>query len=332
MYDFISIGDIVTDTFIKLKDASVNCDIDREHCTISMAFGDKIPDKSAEVVRAVGNSSNAAVAASRLGLNAALVTHMGTDENGRGCLDVLKHEGVSLEFVEIHENKETNHHYVLWYESDRTILVNHEEYERHLPDVRRPKWLYLSSLGPDSLEYHQEIGKYIKENQDVKLAFQPGTFQINLGAETLKEIYTNSQIFFSNIDEAEKILGVKGRTLSIDSQGSTLLEQIHTLGPKVVVLTDGPKGAYAYDGKSKWFVPPYPDSKPPFERTGAGDAFASTTVAAMALGKSLTEALLWGAVNSMSVVQQVGAQKGLLTRQEIEKYLINASEFSLRPL
>ena len=329
MYDFISIGDIVTDTFIKLKDASVNCDIDREHCTISMSFGDKIPYKSAETVRAVGNSSNAAVAASRLGLNSALVTHMGADENGRGCLDVLKQEGVSLEFVEIHENKETNHHYVLWYESDRTILVKHEEYERHLPDVRRPKWLYLSSLGPDSLEYHNEISKYIKENQDVKFAFQPGTFQISLGIETLEEIYQNCQIFFSNIGEAEKILGIKGRTLS----PSELLEKVAALGPKVVVLTDGPKGAYAFDGKSKWFVPPYPDPKPPYERTGAGDAFASTTVAALALGKPLTEALLWGAVNSMSVVQQVGAQKGLLDRTEIESYLAKAlGDFKIKKI
>jgi len=329
MYDFISIGDIVTDTFIKLKDASVNCDIDREHCTISMSFGDKIPYKSAETVRAVGNSSNAAVAASRLGLNSALVTHMGADENGRGCLDVLKQEGVSLEFVEIHENKETNHHYVLWYESDRTILVKHEEYERHLPDVRRPKWLYLSSLGADSLDYHKEIGKYVKENQDVKFAFQPGTFQISLGIETLEEIYQNCQIFFSNIGEAEKILGIKGRTLS----PSELLEKVAALGPKVVVLTDGPKGAYAFDGKSKWFVPPYPDPKPPYERTGAGDAFASTTVAALALGKTLIDALLWGAVNSMSVVQQVGAQKGLLDRTEIESYLAKAlGDFKIKKI
>ena len=77
MHDFVAIGDIVTDAFIKLKDASVHCDINKEHCTITMAFGDKIPYESVEVVRAVGNSSNAVVSASRLGLNTALATHMG---------------------------------------------------------------------------------------------------------------------------------------------------------------------------------------------------------------------------------------------------------------
>jgi sugar/nucleoside kinase (ribokinase family) len=71
-------------------------------------------------------------------------------------------------------------------------------------------------------------------------------------------------------------------------------------------------------------MPTYPDPKPPYERTGAGDAFASTVTAALALGKPLSEALQWGPINSMSVVQQVGAQKGLLTREKLEEYLRNA--------
>ena len=44
------------------------------------------------------------------------------------------------------------------------------------------------------------------------------------------------------------------------------------------------------------------------------------------MGKDLKEALLWGPINSMSVVQYVGAQEGLLTREKIEEYLQNAPE------
>jgi sugar/nucleoside kinase (ribokinase family) len=103
-----------------------------------------------------------------------------------------------------------------------------------------------------------------------------------------------------------------------------LLTKLHTLGPKIVVVTDGPKGAYASDGSQSWFMPPYPDPKPPYERTGAGDAFSSTVTVALALGKALPEALTWGPINSMSVVQKVGAQEGLLDRASLEKYLANA--------
>ena len=71
-------------------------------------------------------------------------------------------------------------------------------------------------------------------------------------------------------------------------------------------------------------VPMYPDPKPPLNRTGAGDATTSTFVIALSLGKSLSEALSWGPVNSMAVVQHLGAQKGLLTREALLKFLAEA--------
>ena len=99
---------------------------------------------------------------------------------------------------------------------------------------------------------------------------------------------------------------------------------ISELGPKIVVITDGPKGAYSYDGKEMLFMPPYPDPAPPLERTGAGDAFSSTFTVALALGKTVREAIVWAPVNPMSVVQQIGAHAGLLTREQIEEYLKKA--------
>jgi sugar/nucleoside kinase (ribokinase family) len=73
-------------------------------------------------------------------------------------------------------------------------------------------------------------------------------------------------------------------------------------------------------------MPPYPDPGPPVERTGAGDAFTSTFVAALAKGNNLEGALQWAPINSMNVVQHVGAQAGLLTEKEIEKLLREAPE------
>ncbi|MBX4189554.1 carbohydrate kinase family protein, partial [Candidatus Parcubacteria bacterium] len=318
MHDFIAIGDIVTDAFIRLKDASVSCDINHEHCTITMRFGDKIPYESVEVIRAVGNSANAAVAAARLGLSSALVANLGDDQNGKECLAALEANKVDISFMKIHPGMETNYHYVLWFEDDRTILVKHQEYKYQLPDIDDPKWVYLSSLGESTKEYHHEIAKYLAMHSGVNLAFQPGTFQMKLGAEELKDIYARTKVFFCNVEEAERILNIN--TLGTQE----LLKRMRELGPEIVVITDGSKGAYTFDGKEMWSVPIYPDPKPPFERTGAGDAFASTCIAALALGQDLPTALLWGSVNSMSVVQQVGAQKGLLTKEQIESYLKTA--------
>jgi ribokinase len=313
MHGFIAIGDTVTDAFIKLKDAEeITNHGEREIC---LPFATKVPYESVEEVPAVGNSANAAVAAARLGFTTALVTHLGDDIYGKRCLERLEQENISTKFITVHPGELSNYHYVLWYGTDRTILVKHQEYKRSFPALPAPKWLYLSSLGADTKAYHQEIGAYVKAHPETKLAFQPGTFQISLGTEELKDIYARTEAFFCNVEEAGQILGIA--TLGVPE----LLKRIHALGPKIVVITDGPKGAYAYDGAEITTQAPYPDPKPPLDRTGAGDAFASTTTAALALGKDLKTALSWGAVNAMSVVQQVGAQKGLLTRAEIEKYL-----------
>lgn len=320
-FDFVAIGDIVTDAFIKLKEASVNCDINKENCQICMRFGDKIPYESVSIVPAVGNSPNAAVAAARLGLKSALITNLGNDREGKEAEAELEHNGVSLKFVTVHNNIKTNYHYVLWYQDDRTILIKHEEYPYRLPDIGAPKWLYLSSLGTNSLDLHDALATYLEQHPEIKLAFQPGTFQMKLGAERLQRIYRRTEVLFCNKEEAKRILNIPEST---DSDIKELCTKLHALGPKLVVITDGPRGAYASDGNQTWFMPPYPDPKPPYERTGAGDAFASTFTSALALGKSVPEALKWGPINSMSVVQKVGAQAGLLDRTSLENYLAGA--------
>ena len=320
-YDFVAIGDTVTDAFIRIKEASVSCDLNREKCKLCLAFGDKVPYESVEIIKAVGNSANAAVSACRLGLTTALVSNLGDDENGKDCLSTLERNGINIEFMKINHNKDTNYHYVLWYEDERTILVKHQEYNYSLPDFGNPKWVYLSSLAPNTLEYHNEIAQYLKSHPDIKLAFQPGTFQMKLGVEKLEGIDNRSEVFFCNVEEAKRMLGILE-----DVKIQDLLKEMTKIGPKIIVITDGPKGAYAYDGTEMWFMPTYPDPKPPFERTGAGDAFASTFVSALALGLSIPEALSWGPINSMSVVQFVGARRGLLDRQTLERYLKEAPE------
>ncbi len=327
--DFFAIGDIVTEPFIRLKDARVHCNINDESCEICMRWGDKIPYDYFVLVPAVGNASNAAVSAARLGVKSTLRAYIGTDRYGEDCLEVLKKEGVDISFMVKDPTRPSNYHYVLWYETERTILVKHENYDYRLPEIpSNTKWVYLSSLADNSQSYHEQIAQWLAQHPDTKLAFQPGTFQMKLGVEALKDIYARTELFVCNKQEAERILERES------DNKKTLLDGLHALGPKLVIITDDRKGAYARDEQGAyWYVPMYPDARAPFERTGAGDAFASTVAATLALGKPFQEALLWGPINAMSVVQEVGAQKGLLSREKLEEYLRTAPpEYKLTSL
>ncbi len=327
-YDILAIGDIVIDNFIRLKEAEVNCDENKGHCKLSMSYGTKIPFEFSVEVPAVGNAANAAVCCARLGITSAFASHIGNDANGEKCIQSLNKDHVVTELVEKQAGKITNYHYVLWFESDRTILIKHEEFNYHAPSLPEPpRWIYLSSLSKHSLQHHTELASLFAKLPNTKIAFQPGTFQIEFGTKALADIYARTEIFFCNKEEAQQILN------SQEEDPKKLLQGIRALGPRIAVITNDRHGAYAMDKNNSWMVPMYPDPRPPYERTGAGDAFSSTVVAALALGEPLEKALLWGPINAMSVVQSVGAQEGLLSRERIQKLLDEApADYKISPL
>ena len=316
--DFLAIGDIITDLFIRLKDANVHCDIDKENCQICMPFGAKIPFEAVYVTIAAGNVGNAAYSAAKLDLNATIVCSVGDDRNGEDCIETLKERKISTDFVTIQKGKKTNYSYVLWFLDERTILRKHEDFSYKLPSIGNPKLVYFSSINDNAYPFHNEVVEHMEKNPDIMLVFQPGSPEIKLGTEKLKRVYARADMFFCNVEEAKEILGVDKLEIT------EILKRMHDLGPKTVVITDGVKGAYAFDGQNMWKQMPYPDPKPPLERTGAGDAFSSTTAISILLGNDLPTALSWGAVNSMSVVQYVGGQEGLLSREKLEEYLAKA--------
>jgi ribokinase len=322
--DVVSIGDIVTDAFIKLLEDQAHTYENEEGKWLAMQFGTKLPFDHAEIIEAVGNASNAAVAFARLDLNSAFVTNVGDDAHGRDMINALHKNKVDSRFVRINPDKKSNYHYVLWYKDERTILIKHEEYDYHWPHLtpaETPKWVYFSSISEHAIPYHDQVSDWLEQNPDVKMAFQPGTFQMEAGTERLKRIYARTEVLILNREEAAQVSGGNHDDLN------DLFNRLHGLGAKIVVITDGPKGAYASDGNQRFSMPLYPDPAPPVDRTGAGDAFASTFVAALIKGNNIEGALQWAPINSMSVVQKVGAQAGLLSESELNEFLRNSPDW-----
>ncbi|MDE2079082.1 MAG: carbohydrate kinase family protein [Patescibacteria group bacterium] len=323
---FLAIGDSVTDAFITLQDAEVHTDLDHEHQTICMSWGDKIPYESLTVVPGVGNAANAAVAAARLGLNTAFVTNIGKDTFGREILETFKKEKLGTTWVAEHAGIPTNYHFVLSFHSERTILIKHQQYPYAFPaGIPAPKTVYFSSIAQGTEAYHDAVADWLDAHPDIRFAFQPGTFQMQMGAKRLARLYRRTDIFFCNKEEYERILGVTATDL--ERHEEKLIMAMQQLGPKTCVLTDGRRGIWAREGEGEvMHIDIFPDPAPAKERTGAGDAFSSTTAAYLTMGYSLRDAMLRGTVNAAYVVQEIGAQKGLLSKEELEAKLAAAAD------
>ena len=193
--DVLSVGDVVTDAFIKLLDDRAES-YDTDHGPVlAMPFATKIPFDHAEVLPAVGNAANAAVNFARLGLKSGLVANVGGDSAGRDIIQTLHKAKVDTRYVHINPGKVSNYHYVLWYKNERTILIKHEEYDYHWPHLRPkelPKWIYFSSISQHALEFHDDLVEWLNDHPEVKLAFQPGTFQMEAGVERMKHVYART--------------------------------------------------------------------------------------------------------------------------------------------
>ncbi len=316
----LCIGDIFTDVFIKLLEDEARIDTDKDGSKrLSIPFGSKPPYESADIVTSVGPSPNAAVSMARLGLRVGLMSWLGDDEVGKKSLNYLAHEHIDTSPLVVQKQVPSSTYYVLRYGADRTILVKNEKYEyKWMAPQDAPQWVYLSLISADSWPLHQSLLDYLEENPDIKLALQPGTFHFKWGAKKLAGLYKRAEIVVMNREEAVQVTGAPYDV------PRKLAEALHELGPRYVVITDGPNGSYAYDDGHLLTIPNYPDPAPPLDRTGAGDAFASTIVAALARGETFETALRWAPINSMSVVQKLGAQAGLLGEDQIEAYLKKA--------
>lgn len=318
----LSVGDIISGAFITLDGDYVAITTDEKGFKrLSFEWGAKLPYEQLEIVKAVECAPNAAVSLSRLGLDVSLMAWLGDDKVGQEMIDYLKEQKVGTDNLVREAGKNSNYHFYLKYGADRTKLQKFEDYSYkwHEPTIK-PDWLYLGVLGKNTWPLHEEMLAYLDANPDIKLAFQPGMYHIIWGAEKMAPFYKRAEIVVANREEAAKITGKDLGEIN------GLLQGLHELGVKIAVVTDGPEGAYASDGQKLLYMPIYPDLKKPYDRTGAGDAFASTLTAALAMGESLETALTWAPINSMHVALFVGAQTGLLTKDKIDEFLHAAPE------
>ncbi len=324
--DVFSIGDTVLDTFLDIQDQAVHCSLDASHCQITFQLGEKVPVEGITKIPAAGNASNAAIAARRLGLSSAIYATIGRDEAGRAIMKRWKEEHIDTRFVSISQEQETNAHTVLRYKGERTILIYHNPYPYALPK-RLPsfKRVYYTSLGADHQTFERELLAHLEAHPEIRMTFQPGTHQLKRLARGLTNTLVRTDIIAMNREEAELFLE--------QPSGAPLHDQLRhlvELGPRIAVITDGEHGSYASDGKQFWFCASFP--VPCLERTGAGDAFATTFTWAIDKGFSIPEAMRHATANSASVIQFVGPQAGLLSRDGLERLMRKYAQIQPTPL
>ncbi len=173
-------------------------------------------------------------------------------------------------------------------------------------------------MGESFKPIYDKVVAYLKNNPKVKLAFNPGSRQIRVGTDALIDVLKVTHAAYVNRKEAEILTGMEASA----GKEKELLSALSSLGPKISIITDGVNGSFVYDSNRYIRAGVLPVDA--YERTGAGDAFGVGCISALIKGKSFEEALLWGTINSASVIGYAGAQKGLLKQTDIPEWIERA--------
>jgi ribokinase len=252
-----------------------------------------------------GNALNASVTFARQGLESYFMGTLGTEVSAQIVMSALDKEGIDSRYVRQDEVYATGYSTILLAPNgERTTLTYHgtklraDGSDLDLDAIAKADWLYVSSVG--SLELLEKIISIAAKNK-TKVAVNPSSRELSQ-TDKLKSLLHDVTVLITNKDEMQQI--VEGKS------GEELVRHALNFTPMVVV-SDGPRGVWASDGKKLITAGIYEDVKV-IDRLGAGDAFGSGFVAMIAQGKSLEEAVTFASANSTSVVRTIGATAGVL--------------------
>ncbi len=324
-YDFLSIGGM-TEDLVFFTDEGIlldNKDDILRQKLLAFEYGAKINSQNLFSYFG-GGASNTAVNFAGLGFRVACLANLGKDERAKLIIKNLKDKGIDTSLISFDQKKSSGLSFIVNNKKDRIIFTYRGANDslvissRQAAIIKKAEWTYLSSL-PLKPKSNLEV---IFKNKN-KIAWNPGLSQLSKGFSFLASFLKNTDIFIVNKDEALEIItksqGFSHFTNDFLNRPRNLVKILKEQGPDKIILTDGTKGAYFFDG-SNFHHQGIIKNQNRVDSTGVGDAFASTVVATLFKYQGdYKKAMYLGVKNVTSMISQPGAQNGLLKLKDLIK-------------
>ncbi len=313
MNDIVTIGSVTRDNFLESDFPIINDSGAPSGKAISLPFGEKLEVR--HIYSTIGgNSANASVTFVRQGFKTACFGKVGEDLAGKEIIARLKKEKVQPLFPKSKE-KSTAYSVLLLEKGERTILGYHGASDtltiKDIPwDKLRAKWWYLSLAG-ESDQLLKPLMSFAVKNK-IKVAFNPSGHHIKHKRKEILGVLKDLAFLVLNVGEAADLAGMPFQ------KEREVFRKLDKLTPGIVAVTDGPNGVTVSDGKYLYKAGIFKERRVA-DRTGAGDSFGSGFVAAlMSRPKDISSAIRLASANATSVVEQVGATEGILTKKQFQ--------------
>jgi len=258
-----------------------------------------------------GGGANTAVSLAKQGFNPVLWTYLANDDFGHRIKRHLIKEKVSSVLIKFKAKQTPISSIFLTKSGERTIVTFHSDANQLkltssvLQEFKKNGWFSLFSLSTCPKKDKILFLKTAKKN-GLKTFISLHGSEYYRGFNYLKDYFPFCDILHLNAHELADIFG--GNAPDFDFHKTNFA---HKLNIPFLLVTYDIHGNFAYT-KDKIYFQPIVKPKKVVDTTGAGDAFASGFLGKYLKTDSIPQALLYGAKNSSSVIQKLGAQNGLL--------------------
>lgn len=307
MVRVLSVGSALQDVYLRDKDDFSSININSRSLFDKLELGAKVDIDKVDFSTG-GGATNASVTFARQGLESVFLGTIGHDPAGQAILDKLDLEGVATGCVKYSKKLGTGYSVILLAPNgERTVLTyrgasnKFDLLSADDIDEVKPEWVYLSTLSGDFETLTKLLVRCKKLGAKVML--NPGKLELGK-PKKLIGLFEDVDVLLLNKEEAQML--VPGDLID------ELLVRILNL-VDCAIISDGPNGVIASDGKTKVRAGMYEDVRV-VDRTGAGDAFGSGFLSQWCQGKSLKDSIIFASANSTSVVAKIGAKTGILSK------------------
>ena len=271
-----------------------------------------------------GKAANQAVAIAKLGTAVSLIGQVGDDNFGRTLLDNLAEAGVATDGITINPHTHSGVASIVVDEKgDNTIAcaagANNLVREKEIAQFK----LKLPQAKVVLLELGIPMATVLSAAREAKahnclLILDPAPMNPDLP----EELYSLVDIITPNEVEASQLVGFTVDGVTTARQAASCL---HQMGVKNVIITLGSQGAFCSSSNGVEDFWSKPISVPVVNTVAAGDAFNGALAVALAEGKSLKEAVIWGTVAGALSVTKNGSQSSLPDRASFDQLLAEQS-------
>lgn len=265
-----------------------------------------------------GKGANQAVAAAKLGIDTQLVGRLGGDSFGRELLSSLNLAGVETSGVLVDEAAHSGVAVIAVDDSgeNHIIIVSGANGRMNQDDVER-----LRALLPDAAALLLQLEIPAAAVQAAARAAREAGVRVILDPAPASrgvpaELYPLIDIITPNEIEAGQLVGfpVDGEEAAARAL-SVLLQR----GVGTAIAKLGDRGVLCATAEETFFVPAFLVQA--VDTVAAGDAFNGGLAAALASGRSLHEAVIWGAAAGALSATKSGAQPSMPDRDTFDKFL-----------